>query len=317
MPMLALRSRLPVAALLACLLAAAVLVAGAGAEPSQQRPGRSGAASLVIVGKDGWLFALRDFSLGCRPTVPVSRAVARWRRLLSIVHASGRKAVLVVAPDKSSIYPEQLPATFKYSRCGPAGQDQLLRRLDAAGSSGIVSLRRPLAQAKAANAQPLYYRTDTHWTSAGALTLTEQTLPRLRRTLRVAPGEAVPGPEQRVTGDLSRLLGAPQPETAPTLRIRRQGRARVPGRTLTVGDSFWDDAGPLLRPYLAHEHHLRWNRVSARALVRAIRSADTVVFQTVARNFTPLASDKGIPDQPAYVKPALFALLRPALGEAR
>jgi hypothetical protein len=185
--------------------------------------------------------------------------------------------------------------------------------LDASGPSGIVTLRQPLVQAKAASSQPVYLRRDTHWTSAGALTLAEQTLPRLRPTLRVARDDVVAGPEERVTGDLSRLLGTPDRETTGTLRIRRHGEPRLPGQTLTVGDSFWDAAGPLLRPYLAHERHLRWNRVSAFALVRAIRNADTVIFQTVARNFTPLASDKGVPDQPAYIKPQLFALLRSAL----
>ena len=132
----------------------------------------------------------------------------------------------------------------------------------------------------------------------------------------MAPGEAVAGPDEHLTGDLSRLLGAPMRETAPTLRIRRQGRARLPGRTLTVGDSFWDAAGPLLHPYLARERHVRWNRVDAYTLVRAIRAADTVVFQTVVRNFAPLASDRGVPDQPAYVKPRLFALLRSTLRGA-
>ena len=284
-------------------------------ERDAPRTGRAAPASGVVVGKDGWLFSQRDFDLACRPPVPRQRAVARWERLLSIVRGSGREAVLVVAPDKSSIYPERLPGTFSGSRCGPAGQERLLRLLDVAGPSGIVSLHQPLVRAKAANPEPVYLRTDTHWTSAGALTVPEHTLPRLRRTLRVAPGETVPGPEERVTGDLSRLLGAPKRETAPTLRIRRQGPARLPGRTLTVGDSFWDAARPLVRPYLAHERHVRWNHVSAFALIRAIRDADTVIFQTVARNFTPLASDKGVPDQPAYVKPQLFALLRPALRE--
>jgi hypothetical protein len=281
------------------------------------RPPRRAAAPLVIVGKDGWLFAHRDFALACRPTVPQQRAVARWRRLLSIVRGSGRKALLVVAPDKSAIYPEQLPANFVDSRCGRAGEQRLQRRLEAARGSGILSLQRALLQAKTASAEPLYFRTDTHWTAAGALTLAEQTLPRLRPTLRVAPGEAVPGPEERLTGDLSRLLGSPQQESTPTLRISRQSRPRLPGRTLTVGDSFWDISGPLLRPYLAHERHLRWNRVNALALVRAIRNADTVIFQTVARNFTPLASDEGIPDQPGYVKPQFFTLLRSALRRAR
>jgi alginate O-acetyltransferase complex protein AlgJ len=287
---------------------------GAGRVDRDASPrGRAAAAGGVVVGKDGWLFLRRDFELACRPPVPIEKAVARWRRFISIVRNSGRKAVLVVVPDKSSIYPEELPATFTGSKCGPAGQERLLRLLDTDGRWGVVSLHQPLVQAKAANAGPVYLRADTHWTAAGALTLAEQTLPRLHRTLRIAPGEARPGPDKRVIGDLSRLLGAPQRETAATLRIRRKGRARLPGRTLTVGDSFWDTAGPLLHPYLAHERHLRWNRVSAFALIRAMRGADTVIFQTVIRNFDPLASDRGVPDQPAYVKPRLFHLLRPAL----
>src|SRR5690606_29540335 len=66
----------------------------------------------VIEGKDGWLFLGHDISYRCVPRMDLDRVIAGLRRWRDVVEASGRKFVLVIAPDKSTLYPEYLPDEY-------------------------------------------------------------------------------------------------------------------------------------------------------------------------------------------------------------
>ena len=133
----------------------------------------------VLVGRHGWLFLHQDFDLACPEVVrrmfqgsfvPYAEALARWTQLLSVVRRSGRRAILVVVPDKSSVFPEYLPTSFDGKQCGQAGQAQLLNLLDSASPADVVSLYRPLLSAKKLSRVPIYLPLDTHWNTLGALT---------------------------------------------------------------------------------------------------------------------------------------------------
>ena len=78
---------------------------------------------MVVTGKDGWLFLARDFGLASyralEPLSPV--ALDRWEALFTDAErwlaARDITFLVVIAPNKSSIYEDKLPAGV--SRGGP------------------------------------------------------------------------------------------------------------------------------------------------------------------------------------------------------
>jgi hypothetical protein len=127
----------------------------------------------VIIGRDGWLYlgdlhqqtltvdrrppSKADFVLGQE----IGRAAEAWDAYLS---SKGVKLFRVmIAPNKSTIYPEFLPLWAKQS--APNATDALLA---GTGTAHYVDLRGPLLAAKENQPEALYYKTDSHWNSLGA-----------------------------------------------------------------------------------------------------------------------------------------------------
>ncbi len=110
----------------------------------------------VLLGKDGRLFEASS-SLSDRVAQEGIHA------LDALAEATGLPVTLLLAPMSSAVYPEELPAF------APADdQAALLARLYAgAGQVRTVDALTALRAAK--GEQPLYYRTDHHWTAVGAL----------------------------------------------------------------------------------------------------------------------------------------------------
>jgi alginate O-acetyltransferase complex protein AlgJ len=128
------------------------------------REGRAG----VLVGADGWLFSTEEFAHPADPARADSilsenlAAVAGADRLLA---ADGVQLVVALLPAKARLYPEQLGRYLL-----PAGPEARYRRsLNGLRELGVpvVDLLSPLEKAKEAG-EPVFLRTDTHWTPHGA-----------------------------------------------------------------------------------------------------------------------------------------------------
>src|SRR5450432_4720230 len=63
----------------------------------------------VVGGLDGWLYYGTDFRDACNPVLSAPVVAARLGRLSQIMQRAGKRFVMVIAPDKSDIYPEYLP----------------------------------------------------------------------------------------------------------------------------------------------------------------------------------------------------------------
>ena len=279
--------------------------AGAGAG------GAAGQATRVDEGKDGWLYLADEFTAACSPTVPVERALAAWRRLVSIVRESGRRAVVLVAPDKGSIYPEHVSLAPRTSACARRGKQRLWHLLERTPrSDGVVALRRTLLSRKRRTRGLLYSRTDSHWNQRGATTLVEVALRHVGRGVEVAPAEIAERGKVSFTGDLTTLVGDPQTESGPRREVRRSAAARrVPGRTAYVLDSFGDIVNPQLIRYLEHFERVPWD-TPRKQLLDAIARVNTVIFQVVERDFTVLPAASG------ELSPAFLRGLRARLSLA-
>jgi len=135
------------------------------------KPGFESTLPGVVLGKDGWLFlaAGRSFE-GYRHVIPMTFDQLEQCRLdleekQSRLKAHGIDFLLVIAPDKGTIYPEYLPG---YARAAdaPSRLDQLLEHMRARSSVQVLDLRPTLFKAK--EQHQVYHKTDSHWNEFGA-----------------------------------------------------------------------------------------------------------------------------------------------------
>lgn len=130
----------------------------------------------VVIGKEGWLFysgvrvfmnenPIADFK-GTRPLHP-SR-LEQWKTVLEARRdwLAEREIpyLLVVVPNKSSVYPEYMPPRIRRTG-GAAPGEQLVTYLQEHSDLKVLDLLEPLRAAKAS--VRLYHRADTHWNGCG------------------------------------------------------------------------------------------------------------------------------------------------------
>ena len=126
-----------------------------------------GQTANVIVGRDGWLFFASEAPdyLGTAPmTEDQLRSLVITLGLIQArVGETGGHFTLAVAPNKSSVYPEQMPARYR-----PAAGSDLLRLQDALSQAGVqyADLYGVLTAHKD---EGVYHRRDSHWNYRGAL----------------------------------------------------------------------------------------------------------------------------------------------------
>jgi len=116
----------------------------------------------VIRGKSSWLFYTPTLDGSALLTGDEEDAlIDRLLSLQSALSADGRTLILLIAPNKASVYPEFLPAGFTTS-----GLSTLENRL---ADAGLTSVRAVDALTESKGSGQLYFTSDTHWNARGAL----------------------------------------------------------------------------------------------------------------------------------------------------
>ena len=174
----------------------------------------------VIIGKNGWLYFGDENEIKTyRKTNPFNAAqIAKWRWKMRLIKGylekRGVKLVFLIAPNKSSIYPEQMPDNI--NAAGKTGAfDQLSNVADELGIE-FADPRNALIERK--KRDDVYFRTDTHWNDLGAFVAYDLLMKSLANRF---PGLS-PIPESslgfssvgRHGGDLFNMLGLPADNVA-------------------------------------------------------------------------------------------------------
>lgn len=128
----------------------------------------------VLAGNDDWLYlsqenpklnVIQDYRV-VHPLCP--EQLDTWRTVFQRRNAwlaqRGIRYLVVVAPNKASIYPEHIPSRFNTVR-RRSKTDQMIDALRAGGLD-VLDLRPALIEAK--TRRLCYYRTDSHWNPFGA-----------------------------------------------------------------------------------------------------------------------------------------------------
>ena len=235
--------------------------------------------------------------LGQTPYAPSALAAiaVRLRQIVALVGPRGIKLVIVVAPDKQTIYPEYLPPERRPQPGTVSRLDQFWAMAQTLPDVPLVDLRGTLRQAK--QRQQLYYPSDTHWNWQGGLLAYEATAQRLAQqdpSWPVLPVERLQwfdGPPR--VGDLTTLMGLPaiggDRNRLPTRESLAALAGNKHGKLLLIADSFGEALQIFFELQFQHvsKHHV--TRGTREALTPALLDAeqpDVVVLQSAERYWT-------------------------------
>jgi hypothetical protein len=198
-------------------------------------PDSTVAGPRVIQGKNDWLYLADDFALACNPKLGLPAVFDGLNRLHNAIEASGRKLVISVIPDKSTIVPWNLPESFAYKKCSEDRRREFWQE-NVASKVPFFDLREPLEEAARAAQHSMYLKLNTHWNIQGAAVWTKSVLAALDRSLiegmtipgvdQGAPSSESPfvaGPVIDVQGDLTVMLGTPRKEPMHNIAVQRKG----------------------------------------------------------------------------------------------
>jgi hypothetical protein len=260
----------------------------------------------VIQGKDNWVYFGFDTKGKCQPSQALNDIIANVRRLRDAVEKSGRKFVLVLAPDKTTMVTEYLPSSYAGKSCSAGPRANFWRQANT--ELGIVDLRVPLNLEAQRLRSPVYFPQDSHWTFAGGLTMTRELAERLQpgitQTWRVSPG-----PEWSAPADLPRLIGRSGTSRTSQYQLGPDGgpdrtnyvfsdfqtplefhtgpgTGKIGPKVALIGDSFTQFASPFIGATFADVSITNVGQFAKDAASVANRLADSkiVVFEIVERN---------------------------------
>ncbi len=174
--------------------------------------------SKVLIGKSGWLYFRgedsKEFDRWYRSseTIPDAMLTALRDELLrrhDFLASRGIPFLVVVVPEKYSVYPEFLP-DWAARAAQHTPLDRLVAELAGYPRLQFIDLRKPLLDAKGGDR--LYYQTDSHWNYFGAtvgygvlMSKVAHALPGLTMVAVTRPPH-VPGVNY-YSGDLAQMLG--------------------------------------------------------------------------------------------------------------
>ena len=141
-----------------------------------KRPGAEhiyGSSSRWYQGQEGWLFlgnayndTVAKLKLASSPApANIEREANLFANLADAAETANTSVVLLIGPNKSTLYPEYVPSEIEPSERRYVSY--FTERLDAIANMTVVDPVEDLLRTKE-SAGLLYYRTDTHWNNKGA-----------------------------------------------------------------------------------------------------------------------------------------------------
>ncbi len=276
---------------------------GTDADPSD---GSAAGFRRVVEGSGDWLYFGTDALSKCQPEVPLDTTMAQLDELRTAVESSGRTFVLVAVPDKTTMVPEHLPASYPGKDCADPVTPDLWRK--AVRVAGAMDMRPRLSAAGERLGRPVYYPQDTHWTHEGAIEMVgavaDEIKPGVTKRWKVQAKERYSAP-----ADLPPLIGKQGQNNATSYRLRPDGKTdrtqqgtskltdpvhhdktplpgQVYGKTAVFGDSFLVAASRYL-PAAFADVTMQYYRTAGDnpdQVIETMADAEIVVVEVVERN---------------------------------
>ena len=189
----------------------------------RQRWYRDESGFKVVTGQHGWIFSgelqMIEHYLGMAKFTTAQ--MQSWQKLLEKrrdwLAARGMKFLFIIAPDKHTVYSEELPDWLQAA--APAHRetklDQFLQFMREHSTVEILDLRPALLAAKTSG--PLYLQNDTHWNSFGGFVAGQEAIRKLQKQFPELPPlrseDFIWTRTNSTGGDLARQAGREMTET--------------------------------------------------------------------------------------------------------
>lgn len=254
--------------------------------------GESGSPQ-VIRGREGFLFFADTLYTKPLTAQELSALTDKLTALDQALSADGRGLIILIAPDKASVYPEMLPLHVLPQ------QPDLLQQVNASlEDAGLTVLDAQGLLTAHKREGLLYFRGDSHWNARGAR-IVYQELIRLTGTEAPDYADAPLLPDK--AGDLTLLCQPGTPPTEPdaspdiphTYRTTRPMRTADDARIQTTSSTtelsilvIRDSFGRSLLPYLANASgRMSFSRSAHDVPIQAASAqADWIVIEVAQRN---------------------------------
>lgn len=197
---------------------------------------------LVVVGKQNWLFyksyGVTPAQLNLEPFKP--EELREWANNIaernSFLKTHHIKFLLVLAPEKGSMYPELLPEGWHRSP-GSTRLEQLQDFLKQNTNVDLVDARQLLSNEKS-RGYKIYHSNDSHWNQRSAFLVSQEILSHLHRvfeSIEPVPSSELLDGQDKFSGDLAKMLALQQelPDFSPSIVVRRKPQA-VPANAALV-----------------------------------------------------------------------------------
>lgn len=204
---------------------------------------RTPSNSHIIIGKNNFLFDLADWRSfvhwhSTATEWQIANAASQIKQFQDRLKKGGIEFLLVLGPNKGTIYPEYMPRP----RYLLHKQSERQRWGAALGRAGVHYLDPTSLLLTAKQSERMYYKGDHHWTKFGGLLVTRKIVSDLAEMLRVEPpklqviGQRPDSWEATGGGSLDELLGVKAARSNMEPIISASGAKLPPG--IVIGDSF-------------------------------------------------------------------------------
>lgn len=269
--------------------------------------------NLTIVGRDGWLFftkenALEDYiANNILSEAQMKEYLNGMIRLRDLCTAQGKKVYFFIPPNKEQVYAEKMPS---YQVADSYKRAQ--RLVDYVHANSDIQIIYPINEMKAAKGvcQP-YFKTDTHWTEAGAYVGTQALYGMMGMPVTDIQNVSKTA-NQYLGGDLLLLGNLNQDNYADDIRYQINYKPEInvssvngkgfadyvfhsasssanQCKIVVVGDSFRLFMSQYISKDFSDYAHVHWEHLGDPEAADLIRNADIIVMESVERlnNYLP------------------------------
>jgi len=237
----------------------------------------------VHVGTNGWLYSRQSIDdyrkEACDRLQNIERLVLELHAIEKMIESTGRRFFFIVAPSKSTIYPEYVGFVPQSTACNRSQYDLLLETIGFHPLKSFVQLEQLLQDVKKNHAL-LYDKTSAYWNDMGAKVATNAIQMQIiqddmqKRVIDYQRRDAIG------TGDLARRLmgflsGA---DDVPIMHLSSSGQSEF-SSAIVYGDDFIYNLIPYLKQIFSQFTVIRADSIPSRQYGEDLHASNLILLE--------------------------------------
>ena len=237
----------------------------------------------VHVGTNGWLYSRQSIDdyrkEACDRMQNIERLVLELHAIEKIIESTGRRFIFIVAPSKSTIYPEYVGFVPQSTTCNRSQYDLFLETIEFHPMQSFVRLEHLLQDAKK-NQALLYDKTSAYWNDLGARAATHAIQTQIIQDDRQKRVFDYQRRDATGAGDLARrLMGfLSGVDDVPVMHLSSSGQSEF-SSVIVYGDDFIDNLIPHLTQIFSQLTVIRADSIPSRHYGEDLHASDLILLE--------------------------------------